>query len=59
MGEMRDYCNPVYPKYFADPFVWRYENVWYAAGTGAPDAHSASHARQGAFELLRSNDLLT
>ena len=56
---MRQYCNPVYPNYFADPFVWRHEGVWYAVGTGALDAHSAARATPGAFELLRSSDLVT
>jgi beta-xylosidase len=28
------YQNPVYPKYFADPFVWKHEGKYYAVGTG-------------------------
>lgn len=34
---MRTYRNPVYPEYFADPFVLRHEGVYYAYGT-VPDA---------------------
>ena len=26
--------KPIYPGYFADPFVWRHEGVWFAVGTG-------------------------
>src|SRR5688572_32600687 len=29
------YTNPVYPEYFADPFVWKFDGVYYAIGTGA------------------------
>ena len=43
--------NPVYPEYFADPFVWRYKGVYYAVGTGR-----TSGPRR--FPLLRSKDLL-
>ncbi|MDB6028481.1 MAG: glycoside hydrolase family protein [Verrucomicrobiales bacterium] len=28
------YQNPVYPKYFADPFVWKHDGKYYAVGTG-------------------------
>ncbi len=47
--------NPVYPDYFADPFVWRHEGVYYAVGTSraAKDTSGPSH-----FPLLRSDDLL-
>lgn len=57
--------TPVYPNYFADPFVWRYEGIWYAVGTGALEAHSeAGRATEaltvagtpGVFVLLRSSD---
>jgi GH43 family beta-xylosidase len=57
--------KPVYPNYFADPFVWRHEGVWYAVGTGALEAHSeAGRAAEaltvagtpGVFLLLRSTD---
>lgn len=42
-------ANPVYPGYFADPFVWRHEGVWYAIGTGEP----------GIFPVLRSEDFVS
>jgi beta-xylosidase len=60
--------NPVYPEYFADPFVWSHSGVYYAVGTGAIEAHSASpHAVSaltvegdpGAFVILKSEDLFS
>lgn len=45
------YTNPVYPEYFADPFVWQAEGRYYAVGTGPSDG-----ARR--FPLLRSDDLV-
>ena len=43
--------NPVYGKYFADPFVFRHEGVYYAIGTGP------SNCRDGRiFPMLRSED---
>ena len=50
------YTNPVYPEYFADPFVWKVEGVYYAIGTGADEA--AGHARDRVFPLLKSDDLV-
>lgn len=56
---------PVYPNYFADPFVWRHEGVWYAVGTGLLEAHAeAGRAAEaltvretpGVFLILRSFD---
>ena len=29
-----NWTNPVYPYYFADPFVWKHEGRYYAVGTG-------------------------
>lgn len=61
------YTNPVFPGYFADPFVWRSGNYWYAVGTGALEAHSAAGSavealtvsgKPGVFQLLRSADFL-
>ena len=34
------YRNPVYPEYFADPFVWKHDGIYYAVGTGVVEAHS-------------------
>ena len=55
----RDYCNPVYPGYFADPFVWRVGDEYCAIGTGRPEAAGAVAARDhpAVFPLLHSHDL--
>ncbi len=46
------YTNPVYDAYFADPFVLRTDDAYYAYGTGS--------VRGGrVFEVLRSTDLAT
>ncbi len=47
--------KPVYPGYFADPFVWKHEGVYYAVGTGEAEAHGESGGR--VFQMLRSADL--
>lgn len=62
------YTNPVYPAYFADPFVWRYKGEYYAVGTGPAEAHGeiedAEDASSGMlgrfriFPLLHSEDLV-
>ncbi len=47
------YTNPVYPEYFADPFVLRHNGAYYAYGTGdrsSPDGR--------VFEVLFSTDLV-
>ncbi|MBA4147172.1 MAG: family 43 glycosylhydrolase [Verrucomicrobia bacterium] len=31
---MLTYKNPVYSKYFADPYVWKHDGKYYAVGTG-------------------------
>ena len=60
------YQNPVYPEYFADPFVWKHDGVYYAVGTGVVEAHSdVGHSaaaltidgEAGVFLILRSNHL--
>ncbi|MCP2014496.1 beta-xylosidase [Deinococcus sp. HSC-46F16] len=49
----RTYTNPVYPHYFADPFVLRHGDGYYAYGTsGRP------HESGRVFEVLHSRDLL-
>jgi beta-xylosidase len=49
----KTYTNPVYPHYFADPFVLEVEGVYYAYGT------SGNPTREGrAFTVLRSADLV-
>jgi len=42
------YTNPVYDRYFADPFVFLHEGIYYAIGTGEVD--------HGVFLVLRSKD---
>jgi beta-xylosidase len=66
--ETRVYTNPVYPGYFADPFVWRYGGEYYAIGTGPLEAagqvDEAERASAGLlaqfriFPLLRSDDFV-
>ncbi|MBI3279806.1 MAG: family 43 glycosylhydrolase [Acidobacteria bacterium] len=60
--------GPVYPGYFADPFVWQQGDSWYGIGTGvveatakAPDASEALTAagKPGVFLILRSRDFST
>jgi beta-xylosidase len=53
----RHYCNPVHDGYFADPFVWRHEDEYWALGTGA--ATSPGTGEAGVFEVLRSKDFVT
>ncbi len=45
------YANPVYPRNFADPFVFRHGGGYFAVGTG--DAHPS-----GAFQMLSSPNLV-
>ncbi len=45
---------PVYPGYFADPFVWAHQRTYYAIGTGAGEA--CGHTAGKIFPLLRSED---
>lgn len=63
-----EYRNPVYPEYFADPFVWKHDGAYYAVGTGVIEAQSdvgqavsalTVEGAPGVFLLLRSNDLAT
>ena len=46
------YQNPVYPGYFADPFVLRTADGFYAYGTGPVEGHAR------AFPVLKSSDLV-
>lgn len=45
------YKNPVYPCYFADPFVWKHRGRYYAVGTG-PISEQAS-AGEGDFTTYK------
>jgi beta-xylosidase len=56
---MRTYTNPVYNGYFADPFVWQHEGIYYAIGTGAAEAEGEVEAQPRVFPLLRSADFVT
>lgn len=49
------YRNPVHPGYFADPFVWRHEDTFFAIGTGPSEA--AGEVGSRVFPLLTSRDL--
>ncbi|MBW8888592.1 MAG: glycoside hydrolase family 43 protein [Fibrobacteres bacterium] len=58
-GLPQTYRNPVYPGYFADPFVWKHEGIYYAVGTGREEAEGGTgEAKQGIFPLLVSRDLI-
>src|ERR1700734_2626687 len=46
------YRNPVWPHYFADPFVLRTNEGYFAYGTGPADAGEKQ------FPVLKSNDLV-
>lgn len=46
--------RPVYEGYFADPFGWKHNDVYYAIGTGAREA--SGHTAGKIFPLLRSDD---
>ncbi len=52
-----NYCNPVHPNDFADPFVWAADGGYFAIGTGRGEASGAA-AGQGVFPLLTSSDLV-
>lgn len=57
---MPSYTNPVFPDYFADPFVWQSGDVYYAIGTGPSEAEGAAAlpGQPSVFPLLRSKDLI-
>ncbi len=48
------HTNPVYGSYFADPFVWRHQNTFYAVGTGALEASGQTIGK--IFPMLQSPD---
>lgn len=52
------YTNPVYSEYFADPFVWHYQGLYYAIGTGPAEAAGQVDRTARVFPLLRSQDLV-
>src|SRR5436190_24192048 len=46
--------NHVYGSYFADPFVWKHEEVYYAIGTGELEAYGKTVGK--IFPILHSTD---
>jgi beta-xylosidase len=48
------HVNPVYGSYFADPFVWKWQDLYYAIGTGALEASGQTVGK--IFPLLQSSD---
>lgn len=52
------YSNPVYPGYFADPFVWQHEGRWYAVGTGAAESGNGA-AGERVIPVLVSDDFVS
>lgn len=50
--------NPVWPGYFADPFVLRTAEGYFAYGTGET-LEQSSNGVLGAFKVLRSQDFVT
>jgi arabinan endo-1,5-alpha-L-arabinosidase len=51
------YSNPVWPGYFADPFVLKWQGQYYAYGTGSPVDHGLQADRR-MFPVLHSLDLV-
>lgn len=51
------YRNPVWPGYFADPFVLRCGDDYYAYGTGETLPAAAAAGERGVFTVLRSRTL--
>ncbi|HEU4407990.1 MAG TPA: glycoside hydrolase family 43 protein [Polyangiaceae bacterium] len=51
--------NPIFPGYFADPFVWEHAGAYYAVGTGELEAGGEAGGAGGIFPLLRSDDFVT
>ena len=49
--------QPVYPEYFADPYVWQYEVIYYAVGTSAAAAVGGPEPDDRVIPLLRSTNL--
>jgi beta-xylosidase len=48
------HVNPVYGSYFADPFVWRTQDSYYAIGTGELEATGQTVGK--VFPVLQSTD---
>src|SRR2546423_11307928 len=50
------HVNPVYGSYFADPFVWKTRDVYYAIGTGEAEALGRTVGK--VFPILQSIDFM-
>jgi beta-xylosidase len=48
------HSNPVYGSYFADPFVWKFQDIYYAIGTGELEAAGQTIGK--VFPVLQSTD---
>ncbi len=48
------HTNPVYGSYFADPYVWKFQDVYYAIGTGELEANGQTLGK--VFPILQSTD---
>jgi len=48
------HTNPVYGSYFADPFVWKHNGMYYAIGTGQLEATGQTVGK--IFPVLQSED---
>lgn len=48
--------NPVYGSYFADPYVWKSGDVYYAIGTGSQEANGTVIGK--IFPVLQSDDFI-
>lgn len=55
---VRTFTNPVADGYFADPFVLRFGETWYAYGTGYQGDAAAVDDHNRVFEARRSRDLV-
>jgi beta-xylosidase len=55
---MLNISNPVWPGYFADPFVLRWNGEYYAYGTGGPESNGLQ-ADGRMFPVLHSRDFTT
>jgi GH43 family beta-xylosidase len=51
------WSNPVYDGYFADPFVWEHQGVYWAVGTGEQEG-DGTVSTPLVIPLLRSEDLI-
>jgi beta-xylosidase len=51
------HVNPVYGSYFADPFVWKHGDTYYAIGTGELEARGTTVGK--IFPMLQSHDFVS